>query len=108
LVIDKANTFEFRVSDSMVVPLRGQLLRLRVTRGNPQVGAVAVGRRLMVAAPDGREREVHILDHSMTGGRVTQARLDKTRELDLLLAEGDARIDGEPIGIGWTVRGPRE
>ena len=107
-MIDKANTFEFRVSDSLIVPLRGQLLRLRLTRGTPQVTAVAAGRRLMLAAPDGREREVHVLDHSMTGGRVTQARLDKTRELDLLLAESEAEIDGEPIGIGWTVRGPRE
>jgi len=102
------NTFEYRVSDSLVVPLRGQLLRLRLTRGNPQASSVAVGRRLTVAAPDGREREVQILDHSITGGRVSQARLDKTRELDILLATADADIDGQAIGIGWTVRGSRE
>lgn len=102
------NGFEFRVSDSLVVPLRGQLLRLRLTRGNPAVAAVAVGRRLLVRAPDGRERDVHILDHSITGGRVSQAGLDKKRELDVLVAAEEAGIEGQTIEIGWTVRGPRE
>jgi hypothetical protein len=97
--------FEFRVSDSLFVPLRGQLLRLRVTAGTPPASAVAVGRTVTVQAPDGRARNVRILDHSITGGRVTQARLDRVRELDIVIESEEASVDGELVGIGWTVRG---
>jgi hypothetical protein len=94
---------QFVVSDSLVVPLRGQLLRLRLSAAAPPVSAVAVGSTLRVRAPDGRARDVHILDHSMTGGRVTQGRLERVRELDVIVRPEEAAIDGEPIGIGWTV-----
>jgi hypothetical protein len=100
--------FEFRVSDALVVPLRGRLLRLRVISGKPQASALAVGKRLCVRAPDGNEREVRILDHSMTGGRVSQAGLDRKREVDVIVANEESEIDGEPIGIGWTAHGPVE
>jgi hypothetical protein len=101
-----ADTFELRVSDSVVVPLRGQLLRMRVTRGSPKAADLAPGKKLRVRAPDGRDRLVQILAHSITGGRFTQQRLDKTREVDLIIPAEDAMLDGATIDIGWTVIGP--
>ena len=103
MTMDKACVF--RVSDSLNVPLRGQLLRLKLVAGSPSATEVAVGRRLSVQAPDGRNREVTILSHSITGGRVTQARLERVRELDVVVPKEEASIDGEAIGIGWMVRG---
>jgi hypothetical protein len=100
-------TCEFRVSDSLFVPLRGQLLRLKVAAGTPAASAVAAGRTLTVHAPDGRSRDVTILDHSITGGRLTQARLDRVRELDVVIPLDQASIEGETIGIGWIVRAAR-
>ena len=101
-----ADTFELQVSDSVVVPLRGQLLRMRVTRGFPRAADLAPGRKLRVHAPDGRDRLVHILAHSITGGRFTQQRFDKTREVDLIIPAEDAMLDGATIDIGWTANGP--
>ena len=106
--MSKDAQFEFNVSDSLVLPLRGRLLRLRLRNGSAPVAAVAVGRKLIVRAPDGRERTIRILDHALTGGAVTQGRMDKTRELDIVVTAEDGILDGDPIDIGWTVRGPAE
>jgi hypothetical protein len=100
------NTFEFRVSDSVTVPLRGRLLRLRVLSGSPKASDLAIGKKLRVRAPDGRERVIPILDHSITGGKLTQKRLDTTREVDVIVSADDSTVDGDPIEIGWTARGP--
>ena len=101
-----ADTFELRVSDSLVVPLRGQLLRMRVTRGSPKAADLAPGKRLRIRAPNGRDRVVEILAQSLTAGKFTQQRLDKTKEVDLIIAEQDAKFDGDTIDIGWTANGP--
>ena len=95
-------SFELRVSDALEVPLRGQLLRLKVTSGQARREDVAVGKRLRLRSPCGIEREVTIKAHSITGGQLSQAGLNKTGELDVVIEQnaGDAR--GEPIGIGWT------
>jgi hypothetical protein len=97
-------SFELRVSDALDVPLRGQLLRLKVTSGQARAEDVAVGKRLVLRSPDGKEREVTIADHAITGGNVTQKRLDRTRELDVIVAPTATEQAGEPIGIGWTAR----
>ena len=101
-----ADTFELRVSDSVVVPLRGRLLRLRVTRGSPKAADLAVGKKLRIRAPNGSDRVVEILAHSVTAGKFTQQRLDKTKEVDVIIAEDDALLDGDAVGIGWTANGP--
>ncbi|MEX2281042.1 MAG: hypothetical protein WEE89_00990 [Gemmatimonadota bacterium] len=98
--------FEYSVSDSMTIPLRGQLLRLKLLSGAPSVKAVAAGVRVRLRTPDGRERVIRILDHAITGGNVTRQRLDRTRELDIVVPNDDAAIDGESIGIGWRISGP--
>jgi hypothetical protein len=95
-------SFELRVSDAMQVPLRGQLLRLKVTSGQARTEDVAVGKRLKLRSPSGREREVTIKAHSITGGQLSQAALNKRGELDVVVEPEDD--DRDPIGIGWTVR----
>jgi hypothetical protein len=95
--------FRFRVSDSVVVPLRGRMLRLRVVDGAPSMGDLKRGSVLLLTAPDGDERRVTILDHAVTSGRASQHRLETVRELDVVIADDDAV---EAIAIGWYASGP--
>ena len=100
---DRGGPFTFRVSDVLDVPLRGLMLRLRLVEGMPSMDDLAVGASLHVRSPAGVEREVRVAAHSVTGGRPTQARLDRVRELDVLIEDG---ASAEPIEIGWIARGP--
>jgi hypothetical protein len=97
-------SFELRVSDVLDVPLRGQLLRLKVTSGRARTDAVAIGKRLTLRSPNGTEREVTIKAHSITGGELSQARLTKTGELDVVVEPAGDDGTAEPIGIGWVAR----
>lgn len=98
--------FTFRVSDSLEVPLRGHLLRLKLREGTPLMSQLGPGTRLRVTGPDGRERTVTVVAHGVTGGRASQARLDTTKELDLVISSTDAGAYEDRIGIGWTATGP--
>lgn len=97
--------FRFTVVNVMDVPLRGVLLRLRLQEGVPSLRELGPGRRLLLRSPAGEEREVRVLDFSVTGGRATQSRLERMRELDVIVARDDAWSDGRPIRIGWSVVG---
>ena len=94
-------TFLFRVSDVVDVPLRGTLLRLRLIEGQPSMRDLGIGRQLRIRDGDGADREVAIVAHAQTGGRATQERLDRTRELDVMVPDGSG-----PIEIGWLASGP--
>jgi hypothetical protein len=101
---EPGQAFVFRVSDVVDVPLRGVMLRLGVLEGSPSIGDLGVGKELVVRSLSGAERRVRIVAHALVGGNATQKRLDTTRELDVVIAEtGEG---GDPIGIGWTARGP--
>ena len=97
--------FRFRVSDAVEIPRRGFLLRLRLLEGRPSLGELRPGRFLRLQAPDGEERWVKVLDFAVTGGRPTQTRLERTRELDVVISTADATRGGRPIRIGWMVLG---
>lgn len=97
-------SFELRVSDALEVPLRGQLLRLKVTSGQARTDAVAVGKRLVLRSPSGNTREVTIKAHSITGGELSQARLSKTGELDVVVEPAGEDGAAEAVGIGWVAR----
>ncbi len=99
--------FRFRVSDAFEVPLRGTMLRLKTLDGTPRIKDVSPGRRLQVIAPDGQQREVTVLGHAVTGGRQTQERLDRVRELDIVISSEDAGTGADRIEIGWIAAGPR-
>jgi hypothetical protein len=103
---DTAGSFRFRVSDAIAVPMRGYLLRLRLLDGQPSLKDLRPGCSLLLRAPDGTERVVRIQDHAVTGGRATQERLERTRELDVVISEADAVAGGRPVEIGWLALGP--
>ena len=98
--------FRFRVSDIVDVPLRGHLLRLELSEGTPSMKDLQPGRKLRVISPDGERREITIVGHSATGGRATQERLERTRQLDLVVSRADAGTGASRIDIGWSVAGP--
>jgi len=106
MAMQQGGEFRFRVSDAVVVPLRGLMLRLRLLEGTPSIKDVAVGRRVRLTSPAGESRELAILAHSVTGGKQTQKRLDQVRELDVIVAEVDGATGGSPVDIGWVVTGP--
>ena len=54
------------------------------------------------ASPRGETHDVVILGQSATAGRATQARLEATRELDIVIAKKDSKN----VDIGWLVTGP--
>ncbi|MGQ0562860.1 MAG: hypothetical protein ACT443_13420 [Gemmatimonadota bacterium] len=101
-------SFEFRVSDSVEVPLRGYLLRLKLLSGDPALGDVAPGRKIRLRAPDGTEGVVTVKDYAITQGTASQKRLDRTRELDVLIEARAAVINGRLVEIGWIATGPEE
>lgn len=100
--------FQFRVSDSVAVPRRGYLLRLKLLDGTPALDDIAPGRKLRLTGPTGDARLVLIKDYSATEGFPSQKKLDERRELDIVVAQEDALIDGQEIQIGWTASGPVE
>ncbi|HSJ26440.1 MAG TPA: hypothetical protein VK929_17305 [Longimicrobiales bacterium] len=100
----KGGAFQFRVSDVVDVPLRGRVLRLRVVDGTPALDDLAVGRDLLLRSPSGEDRRVRITAHSVTAGKPSQERLDRTGEFDVLIDEGS--VAGDPIEIGWMAHGP--
>lgn len=97
--------FRFRVSDSVDVPLRGRMLRLRVVEGSPAMADLKPGRKLRLQGPSGGAGVVRIVDHAVTSGRATQKRLDAVRELDVIVADDDSG-KATPIAIGWFASGP--
>jgi hypothetical protein len=98
--------FRFRVSDSTPIPLRGHLLRLKLAEGAPSMASLAAGDRLRVTSPSGAERIITIVDHAVTGGRATQKRLERTRELDVVISREDGGSGAAMIDIGWSASGP--
>ncbi len=103
----KSGPYTFRVSDALEVPLRGHMLRLRLTEGAPSMGDLGVGRVLRLRSPDGETRDVPILAHSATGGKASQKRLDEVRELDVIV-DSNLVLQGSPVTIGWHATGPVE
>lgn len=101
------SAFSFRVSDVVDVPLRGTKLRLRLIEGEPSMKELGVGATLLLRTQAGEEGRVRIVAHAVSSGRAQQARLDRTRELDVIVtpdgADPGVRI---PAEIGWTASGP--
>ena len=94
---------QFRVSDAVEVPLRGYLLRLKLLSGTPSLKEIKPGTAIRLRSPSGNERAVPIKDYSVIQGVASQKRLDRTRELDVVIDAADAVVNGEVVDIGWTV-----
>ena len=97
-------TAKYRVSDVSEVPLRGFILRLRVLEGEPSMKDLKGG-RLRVTGPDGTSRIIEIRDFAVTAGRSSQKRLDRYKEVDVIISAEDALgapDERAPIRLGWT------
>lgn len=101
----RGGAYTFRVSDVVDVPLRGTMLRLRVVDGTPSMADLGTGATLRLHSPAGAERQVTVKAHAVPSGRASQARLDRVRELDIIIADEESS-GGDPIEIGWTASGP--
>ena len=104
----ESGPFQFRVSDSVAVPRRGYLLRLKLLEGSPALDDVAPGRKLHVRGPSGNVRTVLIKDYSATEGFPSQKKLDERRELDIVVGQDDGNANGDEIQVGWLASGPVE
>jgi hypothetical protein len=101
-------SFEFRVSDSSRIPHRGHLLRLKLASGEPQMKRLKEGARLRVRGPHGEDAVVDVIGLPTMAGRQTQRRLERTREMDVVIPADQAVIEGARIEIGWMVGPPRD
>lgn len=97
--------YRFRVSDTVNVPLRGVMLRLKLMEGRPVLDRLEPGQTIRLVAPDGEVRRAQVKALGVTGGRTTQARLERNRQLDVLISPEVAGEGGRPIDIGWYVVG---
>ena len=93
--------YRFRVSDAYFVPLRGWMLRLKLLEGDFQPSTLKPGSALRLIAPDGETRDVTVKGLAATGGRQSKARVDATREYDLVISPEDAIRDDRKVAIGW-------
>jgi hypothetical protein len=99
-------SFQFRVSDALEVPGRGYLLRLKLNSGEAGLDDLGAGKSITLRGPNGTERTVPIKEISLTVGAPSQVRLDRTRELDIVIDTADAVVNGQVVDIGWTASGP--
>lgn len=96
--------FRFNVSDAYHVPLRGWMLRLKLTDGDFDPKMLSPGSTFRLIAPDGHERTATVKGLSATAGRQTRARVDTLKEFDIVITGEDAVQEGRPVDLGWTVR----
>ena len=99
--------FEMKVSDIVEVPLRGQMLRLKVVSGAVAVSDLAVGRKLRLTGPSGEQQVVEIVAHTLSGGNVTQKRLDQYGEFDALVRPVEGAQES-PIDYGFRAEPVRD
>jgi hypothetical protein len=99
--------YRFRVSDVVEVPLRGTKLRLKLVEGAPTMKDLRLGSTLALTSPAGEERRVSIVAYASSVGRAKQARLERSRELDVIVTEEGAQPGVRiPAEIGWYASGP--
>jgi hypothetical protein len=99
--------YRFRVSDAYFVPLRGWMLRLKLTAGDFEPSMLKPGSSFRLVAPDGEERTVSVLGLGATGGRQKKDRIESYGEFDVVISQEDAVRDDRPIDLGWTAEPAR-
>lgn len=101
-----SDDFRFRVSDVYEIPRRGHMIRLKLLDGSPSMKDLRPGGSLWLEAPDGRGRPIRIVDIGVSSGRARQDRLERTRELDIVVASADIHADEGRVEIGWHAYPP--
>lgn len=94
--------FRFNVSDAYFVPLRGWMLRLKLTDGDFEPSMLKPGSSFTLVAPDGEKRTARVAGWSVTAGTQKKDRVDTYREFDIVIPQEDAVVDGLEVNVGWT------
>ena len=93
--------FRFNVSDAYFVPLRGWMLRLKLTEGEFEPSMLKPGSSFKLVAPDGQERTVQVKGWGATAGRQKKDRVQAYKEFDVVIPAEDAVVDGREVATGW-------
>lgn len=91
----------FRVIEAMEGPHRGQILRLRVAKGEVPSVKDLRGARLIARSPGGDRVSLKVTDFSHIGGKPSDNRLQRTGRVDLVVEpEGKGN---PPVARLWDV-----
>jgi hypothetical protein len=91
----------FRVIDAMKAPYRGQILRLRLVRGETPTIRELRGARLVARSPKGAKVSLRVLGFPFLGGRPSDSRLERTGRVDLVV---ESEREGDPpVSRRWEV-----
>lgn len=90
-----------RVIDAFDHPHGGRLLRTRVIRGAPPAMSSLRNLRLVAVSPEGSERTVRVLGFPLFGGKVSDARIERTGRVDLHVEEEG---EGPSVTLMWELR----
>ena len=89
----------------MDAPVRGRVIRLRLSEGRPPTVGELKGARLTARSPGGDEEDLLVLGFAIVGGKPSNGRLSRTGRADLIveLAGGEGRPG---VRAGWEIVGP--
>lgn len=97
---EQAKGVAFQVVDALDHPHGGRILRVRLVGGDPPGVRSLRGRTLRAEGPRGEESSAKVLGYSLTGGKVSNRRLERKGRLDLHVEEeGHA-----PISLRWRLQ----
>ncbi len=100
-----AQKHAFRVIDAMDAPHRGRIIRLRCQGGQPPTLRELKGAILRARSPQGQEESLKVIGFFLPGGRPSDARLNRTGRVDLLVEIEDG--GGRPtVSTSWEVTAP--
>lgn len=94
--------FRFNVSDAYFVPLRGWMLRLKLTGGTFQPSMLKPGSSFRLLGPAGEERTAVVKGWASTAGNQKKDRVETYKEFDVVIDSEHAVVDGREVDIGWT------
>lgn len=93
-------TTVLRVVDVLDHPHGGRVARVRVQNGSMPSTKSLRGATLQAKGPNGQERRIRVLGFSLTGGKVSDARIKETGRVDLHIEEEG---EGPPIDLTWRL-----
>jgi len=101
----QAQKRSFLVIDAMDAPHRGRIIRLRFRGGQPPALRDLKGAVIQARSPQGEEETLKVVGFFLPGGRPSDARLNRTGRVDLLVEFEDG-IDRPTVSARWEIIGP--
>jgi hypothetical protein len=89
-----------RVVDALDHPHGGRILRVRLLKGEPPTVRRLRGSRLRARGPQGQVATVKVLGFAVTGGKVSNQRLQGPGRADLHVEEEEG---AEPVSLQWEL-----